>query len=361
MACHGGVKQASGLSLIYREQAISETDSGGVAIVPGDAEASVLLERVAEDDPDFRMPPGDHGEALTDAEVATLRQWIDEGAKWERHWAFAPPQPTTPPFVEFEGWPRAMLDRFVLARLESEGLAPNKEADRATWLRRVSFDVTGLPPAPDDYDAFLADDSKDAYERVVDRLLASPHYGERWTAMWLDLARYADTQGYEKDPHRDVWPYRDWLIRAFNQDMPYDEFTIKQLAGDLLPGAGIDDRLATAMHRNTQTNTEGGTDDEEFRIAAVLDRVSTTWQVWQATTFRCAQCHAHPYDPIRHEEFYQFLAVLNTSQDVDVSEDFPLLAVPKDVDNWSRADEIDRRVTELRQEIFQQSSELVDS
>ena len=235
-------------------------------------------------------------------------------------------------------WCLDPLDYFVLARLESAGLQPSPPAERVEWLRRVSFDLVGLAALTWRMSTqFLTDQQPGAYERVVDRLLASPHFGERWASMWLDLARYADTTGYEADPHRDIWPYRDWVIRAFNEDMPYDEFTIKQLAGDLVDEPTLDDRLATAFHRNTQTNTEGGTDDEEFRVAAVIDRVNTTWQVWQATTFGCVQCHSHPYDPIRHEEYYKFMAFFDDTRDGDVDEDLPRLDVPLDRKDDERA------------------------
>ncbi|RIK72037.1 MAG: hypothetical protein DCC67_19825 [Planctomycetota bacterium] len=225
-------------------------------------------------------------------------------------------------------------------------------------MRRASFAVTGLPPSREETSAFEADQADDAYERVVDRLLASPHFGERWASVWLDLARYADTVGYERDPHREIWPYRDWLIRALNADMPYDEFTVKQLAGDLLPEATIDDRLATAFHRNTQTNTEGGTDDEEFRTSAVLDRVNTTWQAWMATTFGCTQCHAHPYDPIEHDEYYKFAAFFNTSRDMDVDEELPRLAVPTSLADAAAAAELDRRIARLRRELHAAAMEI---
>jgi hypothetical protein len=248
----------------------------------------------------------------------------------------------------------------VLARLESSGLSPSPPAEGAEWLRRVSFDLVGLPPTPEDVEKFIADRSPEAYERVVDRLLASPHFGERWASMWLDLARYADTTGYEADPHRDIWPYRDWVIRSLNNDMPYDEFTIKQLAGDLLDEPTIDDRLATAFHRNTQTNTEGGTDDEEFRTAAVIDRVNTTWQVWQATTFGCVQCHSHPYDPIRHEEYYEFLALFNNTRDADVDEDLPRIDVPLDRKNDERRAKISRRASDLRRQLHRSAMELAE-
>ena len=213
------------------------------------------------------MPPAEHGPPLSAAEIERLKRWIRAGAKWEAPWAFVRPKPTPQPPVQQADWCREPLDYYVLARLEAARLSPSPPAERVEWLRRVSFDLTGLPPSVDGVAAFEADRRPDAYERVVDRLLASPHFGERWASVWLDLARYADTTGFEKDPHRDIWPYRDWVIRAFNADMPYDQFTIKQLAGDLLESPTIDDLVATAFHRNTQTNSEGGTDDEEFRIA----------------------------------------------------------------------------------------------
>jgi hypothetical protein len=221
----------------------------------------------------------------------------------------------------------------VLHRLLGEKLEPSPEAPPAEWLRRVSLDLIGMPPTPEDLASFQkATETNPAAARagVVDRLLASPHFGERWAAVWLDLARYSDTYGFEKDPGRDIWPYRDWVIRAFNSDMPYDRFTIEQLAGDLLPDATADQRIATAFHRNTQTNTEDGTDDEEFRVAAVIDRVSTTWTTWQATTFGCVQCHDHPYDPIKHDEFYQFMAFFNNTEDCDQGDDFPKMKIPAD-------------------------------
>lgn len=358
VSCHGGVQQASDLSLIYRESAIAEAGSGERAIVPGDPEASELLRRVASDDPDLRMPPADHGPALSPHQIALLKQWIEQGAEWEELWSLVPPQRQPLPVVKRTDWVRTTIDPFVLARLEQEGLAPSPEGDRREWLRRVSFDLVGLPPSAEETAAFLADESPEAYQRVVDRLLASPHFGERWAAMWLDLARYADTVGYERDPPRDIWPYRDWLIRAINADLPYDEFVVKQLAGDLLPGATLEDRLATALHRNTQTNSEGGTDDEEFRVAAVIDRVSTTWQVFGGLTFGCAQCHSHPYDPIEHHEFYEFFALFDRTRDCDLTEDFPLLAVPERWEEVPRAQELDDQMRQLRAQLHAAALEL---
>ncbi|MEX2167786.1 MAG: PSD1 and planctomycete cytochrome C domain-containing protein [Pirellulales bacterium] len=353
VACHGGVKQAGGLSFVFEKLALAEGESGLPAIAPGDVEHSFLLERVSSEDEDYRMPPAEHGPALSQHQVALLLRWIEQGAKWQRPWSFVPPQKIWPTTVSNNEWCRDALDHYILARLDVEGLKPSPEAERAEWLRRASFALVGLPPTPEEIAAFENDMSDDAYERVVDRQLASPHFGERWASVWLDLARYCDTMGYEKDPHRDIWPYRDWLIRAFNADMPYDEFTIKQLAGDLLPEATIDDRIATAFHRNTQTNTEGGTDDEEFRTVAVIDRVNTTWQVWQATTFGCTQCHSHPYDPIEHHEYYEFLALFNATRDEDLDEEWPRVTVPTSEADWPRAAALDERIGELQREIHE--------
>lgn len=329
--CHGGVKQASGVSYIYRDQVLGEGDSGATIVVPGDPDASELVRRITSDDEWERMPPPDEvPEGLPPEEVRTLIEWVKQGAPWDEHWAYKQPQPSPPPQVSHSEWPRMPIDRFVLARLETEGLRPAPEANRARWLRRVSFDLTGLPPTPEEIDSFLADNREDAFERVVDRLLGSDAFGERWAALWLDLVRYSDSMGYERDPERVIWPYRDWVIRAFNSDMPYDEFTIKQLAGDLLPDPMMDDLIATAMHRNSQTNTEGGTDDEEFRIVALIDRVNTTWTVWQGITFGCSQCHNHPYEPFRQQEYYEFAAFFNNAADCDLLNEFPTLRVPLD-------------------------------
>jgi hypothetical protein len=348
LECHGGIKQAGGISYLDSRHALAEGESGNHAIVPGDSEKSYLIERVTDPDPDLRMPPPDHGPALSKRDIGLLRRWIEQGAKWEKHWAFVKPVAPLLPPVPNESWCTKPLDYFVLARLEKEGLSPSPPADRRTWLRRVSLDLIGLPPTLQEIRDFESDQRAGAYERVVDRLLASPQFGERWASMWLDLARYADSRGYERDLGRTVWPYRDWVIRALNADMPFGEFTIKQLAGDLLPNATIDDRLATAFHRNSPTNDEGGTDDEEFRVAAVIDRVNTTWQTWQGTTFGCAQCHDHPHDPIGHDEFYQFMALVNTTRDADLPDEPPYLDVPIDPQNVARAEMLDAKISQLR-------------
>ena len=332
-ACHGGVKEAGEISFIYREKALAPGESGKIPIVPGKPAESEMLRRLRSTDPDEVMPKPKHGPPLPETEVALIERWIRQGAEWQNHWSFVPPNETAVTNISDEKWPTAPLDRFILHRLDQEKLKPSPEAPPAEWLRRVTFDLTGLPPSPEDlsvYQSALGNDPAAARAGVVDRLLASPHFGERWATVWLDLARYSDTYGFEKDPHRDIWPFRDWVIRAFNADMPYDRFTIEQLAGDLLPNATAEQRLATAFHRNTQTNTEGGTDDEEFRLAAVIDRSTTTWTTWQATTFGCVQCHSHPYDPIDHEEFYKFLAFFNNTEDCDQDNDFPRMKVAAD-------------------------------
>ncbi|MFM2170596.1 MAG: hypothetical protein RI957_825, partial [Verrucomicrobiota bacterium] len=248
-SCHGGVKEAGNISLIYRERALGEGKSGVRAIVPGKPDESELMRRIVSKDPDEVMPKPKHGPPLVDREVALIRKWILEGAQWEELWSFIPPREETPPALKKDQWPHMPLDAWVLATLEAKGLAPSAEASKAEWLRRASFDLTGLPPTMEEWTAFRDDTSPAAYETVVNRLLASPHFGERWAVMWLDLARYSDTKGFEKDPGRTIWPYRDWLIRAFNSDMPFDQFTLKQLAGDMTPDPAPDDFVATAFHR----------------------------------------------------------------------------------------------------------------
>jgi hypothetical protein len=263
--------------------------------------------------------------------------------------------------VKNGAWSRQPLDRFILARLEKEGLAPSPEADKPGLLRRVSLDLTGLPPTPEEQAAFMADSSPDAYEKQVDRLLASPRYGERWATMWLDVARYGDSKGFEKDRSRTVWPYRDWVIDAFNRNMPFDQFVIKQLAGDLFPNPGFEDQIATSFHRQTQANDEGGTDDEEFRIAAVMDRTSTTWSVLNGVSFNCVQCHSHPYDPIRHNEYYKFMAFFNTQRDADIAfdnarpDDWPVVNVPTNKAQYGEADRLQKQIQTVRSNLVSAS------
>ena len=343
VSCHGGVRQKNGVSFIFREEALGRGKSGRPTIVPGDPDASELIRRITFKDPDQRMPY--HASPLSAQQIALLRRWIKQGAKWEDYWAFVPPKPEAVPQVKRADWVRQPLDRFILARLEKEGLRPSPEADKEDLLRRVSFDLTGLPPTADDVRAYLADQSPNAYEKQVDRLLASPRYGERWASMWLDLARYADTKGYEKDNERPgVWPYRDWVIQAFNRNLPYDQFVIKQLAGDLLPNRTFEDLIATSFHRQTPNNEEGGTDDEEFRTVAVMDRVATTWSILNGITMNCVQCHSHPYDPLRHTDYYKSIAFFNTQEDSDLDDDWPNLMVPKDKQRYAEAAQLENQI-----------------
>ncbi len=353
------MKEAGGISFIYRNRALIEGESGEIAIVPGKPDQSEIMRRVRSKDPEEMMPKPKHGSPLKPDEIKLLETWISEGAKWEEHWAFMPPVEKNIPTLKNEAWPTQPLDRFILANLENNNLAPSPQASAAEWLRRVSFDLTGLPPSIQDLtelEAAWNTDGKAAREKVVDQLLASPAYGERWATVWLDLARYADTFGFEKDPHRDIWPWRDWVIRSLNADMPYNQFTIEQMAGDLLPNATSDQILATAFHRNTQTNTEGGTDDEEYRIAAVIDRVSTVWTTWQATTFGCVQCHSHPYDPIAHEEFYEFMDFFNQSEDSDLKNESPRIKIAGD--EWVK---LNRETRTLREALDAEGHKITDT
>jgi hypothetical protein len=357
MSCHGGVRQKNGVSFLFREEALGTGKSGKRTIVPGKPDESELIARVTSSDPDVRMPY--HAPPLSPQQIDILRRWIKQGAKWEDYWAFLPPKPQPLPAVKHRDWPRQTIDRFVLARLEKEGLSPSPEADKSALLRRVSLDIIGLPPTPEEQASFLADESPNAYEKQVERLLASPRYGERWASMWLDLARYADTKGYEKDTERPgVWPYRDWVIDAFNRNVPYDKFVITQLAGDLLPDSTFDDKIATSFHRQTPVNDEGGTDDEEFRTVAVMDRLATTWSVLNGVTMNCVQCHSHPYDPIRHVEYYKSLAFFNTTQDADLADDTPVLSVPKDKTRYPEAARLQQELAGVRSSVVSRGRQL---
>ncbi|QDH77901.1 DUF1553 domain-containing protein [Echinicola soli] len=335
ISCHGGVKQSGGFSLLFEEDALTATKSGTPAIIPSEAHISEMIKRIESTDPDERMPP--EGAPLSKEEIATLKKWINQGAQWEDHWAFIPPKNPELPAVDQEDWVKNPIDQFILAKLENKGLTPTEEAPPAELIRRLSLDVIGLPPRQEMVERFQRNPSDKTYEAIVDELLASPRYGEHWAAMWMDLARYADTKGYQKDRHRPMWKFRDWTINAFNANMPFDQFTIEQIAGDLLPTPSKDQLIATGFHRNTMTNDESGTDDEEFRVAAVLDRVNTTWEVWQGITFACVQCHSHPYDPIRHDEYYEFYAFFNNTRDADTWTDSPTIPVYTDIEAAERA------------------------
>jgi hypothetical protein len=315
-------------------------------------EASILLERIHDhEDP---MPPTSEDSPLSPAELDVLRAWVDAGAPINAHWAFEPPRLEPPPFLDrLHAWPTQPLDAFVADGLEQAGLTPSPDASPARLLRRASLDLRGLPPTEAERTRFLEDTDPDAWEHAVDRLLESPHYGEHWAARWLDLARYADTQGYEQDGTRTMWPWRDWVIRAFNEDLPFDDFTIVQLAGDLLPNATDEQVLATGFHRNTMTNSEGGTRDEEFRVAAVLDRVNTTYETWMGLTMSCAQCHAHKYDPISQVEYYASYDLLNQTSDADRGNDAPHLA-------WQSPGQ-KARVLELTEAVNRERTRLIAS
>jgi hypothetical protein len=327
--CHGpddGSREAN-FRLDERSAAIAKLESGETGIVPGHPEQSAIVSRITTTDPDLRMPPPSEGAPLSAHEIELLQSWVKAGAPYAKHWAYVPPQRPKVPMVAGDAWSRTAIDRFVLAKLQAEQLAPSPQADRAALLRRVTLDLTGLPPSIEDLDAFSTDARPDAYERVVDRLLSSPAFGERWGRVWLDLARYADSAGYADDPPRTIWLYRDWVIDALNSNMPFDQFTVEQIAGDLLPNATTSQRIATGFHRNTMTNSEGGTDDEEFRNVAIVDRVNTTLQVWMATTIMCAQCHNHKYDPISQQDYYKVFAVLNQTEDADRRDETPLVSM----------------------------------
>jgi hypothetical protein len=325
--CHGPDEgsRAAGLRLDTPEGAFARRP-GGAAIVPGRPELSRAFLRITEKSPARRMPPPQTHQALTSAEVETLRQWILQGARYEPHWAFVPPRAVQPPTIDLaeharrlgkpaaeraSSWLKHPVDRFVLARLHREGLAVSPRADRATLLRRVTLDLTGLPPTLAELDSFLADNSPRAYERAVERLLASPAFGERWAWEWLEAARYADTNGYQEDRVRTMWPWRDWVVRALNANLPFDQFTVEQIAGDLLPNATEQQLLATGFNRNHMLNGEGGRIPEESRVEYVADRVETTSTVWLGLTMGCARCHDHKYDPISQREFYRMYALFN--------------------------------------------------
>ena len=333
LSCHGAALQSGELRLDDREAALKGGHSGPV-IKRGDSAGSRLIHLVSGLKKDLVMPMT--GERLTADEIGVLRAWIDQGADWpqsvslpaatsekSKHWSFQPVRKPPVPLLRESTWARNDIDHFILARLEREGIKPSAEADRTTLIRRLSLDLVGLPPTPEAVAAFLQDNRPDAYERLVDRLLESPHYGEKWARHWLDLARYADSDGYETDqlrPH--AWRYRHWVIEALNRDMPFDRFTIEQIAGDLVPEATVDQRVATGFHRNTLSNREGGADLEEFRVEQVVDRASTVGTVWLGLTVGCARCHDHKYDPISQREFYQLYALFNSADEINI--DAPL-------------------------------------
>ena len=362
--CHGPDEQGRqrGLRLDVAEGPFTDRgEFGGPVILPGNADESLLIHRVSADDLRVRMPfrlglntpvmPGAEEDGLSADEVETLRLWIDQGAEWASHWAFTPPErPAVPPVADGE-WPRNPIDNFVLAGLEADGLGPADEADRATLLRRASFDITGLPPLEADMAAFLNDDSPDAFENAVDRMLGSTAYGERMAVDWLEAARYADSSGYQTDAERSMWRYRDWVIDAFNENMPFDRFTIEQIAGDLMPDATLEQRIATAFNRNHSQNGEGGIIPEEFLVENVVDRVSTTGTVWMGLTLGCARCHDHKFDPVSQKEFYEIFAYFNNVPERGKAFKYgnspPMITAPTD-DQLAEIDWLDAEIDEAR-------------
>ena len=345
-SCHGPdeKQRMAKLRLDTKEGAFS-------VIAPGDSGHSKLLQRLTAEKKAMRMPPAATGLTLNDKQVDAVRRWIDQGAKWETHWSYAPVKRPELPKVKNPAWVKNAIDNFVLARLEKEGLNPSRETDRPTLLRRVSFDLTGLPPTPAEVAEFVADRSPAAYEKRVDKLLNSPRYGERMAMPWLDQARYADTHGYHIDSHRDMWPWRDWVVKAFNDNMPFDRFTVEQIAGDLLPGPTRSQLVATGFNRNHMINFEGGAIDEEYQTEYVIDRLETTSNVWMGMTIGCARCHDHKYDPIRQKDFYSFFAFFNTIPEKGLDgrkgNAEPMLPLPDDAQK--------RHLDELKREIAARS------
>jgi hypothetical protein len=362
--CHGPdeKERQAGLRLDSPEGTVAELESGQRAVVPGKPAESELIRRVTSPDPDLRMPPAETGKKLSPREIGLLTDWVRQGATYSKHWSYVKPvRPHVPNIAAvvaevarlrasspeaqrilqnaaaLERWPKNPIDNFLLQRLLREGLAPSGEADRYALVRRVSLDLTGLPPTLEDVDRFVADADPQAYEKLVDRLLDKTSYGEHWARMWLDLARYADSAGYADDPPRTIWAYRDWVIRSLNANQPFDQFTIDQLAGDLLPNPAEDQLIATAFHRNTLTNNEGGTNDEEFRNVAIVDRVNTTMAVWMSTTIDCCQCHNHKYDPLSQEEYFRLFAIFNNTDDADRRDESPLVELWSDEQKQQKA------------------------
>ena len=339
--CHGPDEQARKADLRLDTPEGAVADRGGYrAINRDEPAASELLLRVTSADEAGRMPPPDSGLKLSRDRIATLRKWIEQGAPIEQHWALRSIRPIPVPIIE-STWPRNEIDAFILAKLREQKIVPSPEATPSTLIRRVYLDVLGLPPKLTEVDAFIGDQTSDAYSKMVDRALANPHYGERWGRHWLDQARYADTNGYSVDAERTMWPYRDWVIQALNNDMPYDRFTVEQLAGDLLPNPSREQLIATGFHRNTLINEEGGTDAEQFRVEAVVDRVNTTGIVWLGLTIGCAQCHTHKFDPISHHEYYRMFAFFNNCEDANGRPPTLDVATPE---QQQRLDELDKKI-----------------
>ena len=363
--CHGPdeQKRVSGLRLDLQENAFATRD-GKAAIVPGDIAASLLHQRITSDDDEQKMPPQDSGRELSDGEIQLLTRWIEQGAKWTEHWSFIPPIKLDLPKVEDASWTKNAIDYFVLARIQQDRLKPSAEADRRTLIRRVTLDLTGLPPTLAEIDAFLADTSDSAFEILVDRLLASPRYGEHMAVGWLDAARYADTSGYQNDGPRSMWRWRDWVIDAFNSNMLFDQFTVEQLAGDLLENASLNQRIATGFNRNHRGNSEGGIIPEEYQVEYVVDRVDTTSTVWLGLTMGCARCHDHKYDPVRQSEFYRVYAYFNnvpeSGRALKEGNSPPMIRAPRPFEE-QQLRELDERIKTAEARIRELDGELTTS
>ncbi len=349
--CHSKDKPRAGLRLDTAAAAL-KGGKGGPAVVPGGGDDSLLIEAVRGDGAVERMPL--KRPPLSDAEINLLRAWIDQGARYpanelagvldkKTHWSFVPPRRPAVPEVKRRDWARNAIDRFILARLEPAGLSPAPQADRPTLLRRLSLDLVGLPPSPEEIEKFLADAGPAPAERAIDRLIASSHFGERWARPWLDQARYADSNGFNIDAPRSIWKYRDWVIAAYNADMPFDQFAALQLAGDLHPGASFGQRIATGFHRNTQLNQEGGIDVEQFRVESIVDRVNTTGTVFLGLTIGCAQCHDHKYDPLLQRDYYQLFAFFNNVDEPELE-----IASPAEV---ARRDQIRAQIEQFHRDL----------
>ncbi len=353
LPCHGGVRKSAKYSMLFEHEAFTPGESGRTPIVKGASEQSELIKRLTSDDPEYRMPH-DH-DPLKPEEISILKTWIDQGASWDKPWSMKPP---IMPVLPMQDGYDHVVDKFIVEKLHSIHLELNPAAECHELIRRLALDLIGLPPSSEQIYKYCQNPTEAVYDLIVQDLLSSPHFGEHWAAMWLDLARYADTKGYEADLHRDIWKYRDWVIDAFNADMPFDSFTIYQLAGDLLPDANEQARIATAFHRNTMNNDEGGTDDEEFRNTAIIDRVNSTFEIWHGLTFSCIQCHAHPYDPFTHQDYYQIFAFFNQTKDADKPDERPVMLVGKkedeakiaEIKNYIQAHKSDVKKTKIYQD-----------
>lgn len=360
--CHGGVKMNGDVSFLYREQVLAKGQSGKATVIPGKPEESEMMIRIRSLDPDEVMPPPDHGKPLKKEEAELIQKWIEQGAEWGDHWSFEKPTRQQAPEVSDPDWIKTKIDPFILAKLESLKITPSAPAHPDRLLRRLFIDITGYPPSIEDLDQFEAsyrNNPDQAVAKVVDDLLKRDSFGEKWASQWLDVARYADSEGLGADRRWTAWPYRDWVIRALNADMPYNDFLIKQMAGDQLPSPSLDDLIATKFHRLTQQNQEGGTDNEEFRTMAVMDRVNTTWKGIQGITFECIQCHDHPYDPIKHEEYYTFLSFFNSSRDLDLASHYPVVKIPEKKEDFGKAVASRKKYMDLQRQLQAQAHNLI--